>query len=1174
MSIERHRLTTTTTAGLICFLCLVLLIPGSGLAQSDNARLSGFVRDTTGGVIPGARVAARNETTGFERSAITSDEGYYIISALPPGSYTVMAEMVGFKRFEATGKKLDSNMAATFDVLMQIGEIAEIVSVEASTAAVQKDTATLGRLIEGKQIELTQLNGRNPLFLALLKPGVTGSNMIGNSYSMTTGNFNINGSRSQDNMIFFDGAVGIRTRSNTTWSIGVADLDTTHEVQILAANYSAEYGRSAGGQIRIVTKSGGRDFHGSFYEYFRNAALNANTWSRNQTGSPDRPCDQFPTDAACRPSPFRYNQFGYTLSGPVLLPWTSFNQERNKVFWLFGQEYVRVRTSTLRTLTVPTEKMRQGDFSELLGPNRFFSTPRYLRDPLKPGVCNASDQSGCFSDGGIVNKIPIDRLSPNGMAILRAFPEPIPGYLGPGSANWFADRANYDNQVKSTLSVDLYPSVRHQIRWRSQLFKRDLFTAFPFSNDPGYVPRGFVLPNQRTSINWVWSISTNWINEALVTGSKDRVSIPIDVTNARRSTYGINYPYLFPQGKEIDDKIPSVEGLFSRLDGSPYPASSAGPIYQFSDQMTMIRGSHMLKFGALLERSGQNDFDQINVAGVPGGTNNQNGAFAFSNTTPGGTGLAIGNAAMGLFDTYAEIGSRSYTPYRGHMVEWFVNDSWKATPKLVVESGLRHSIIQPQYSLWGNIVVFDPRFYDPSIAATVDPQTGLIIGGDLKARFNGLVIPGNGWPEAAKGRVSIAETGEFDFLFRGTGKSYSKVHKNNLQPRLGIAYAFNDKTALRAGVGRFFSRLGPSDSVFLGGNPPLQAAASVSRGSVDNPGGTGGTAFPLLVTSQDPLFPNPEAWNWNVTLQREIGFSTVVEASYVGRRGLHAQRERNINAVAPGTVQANPGVHIDYLRPYKGFSTIRVTNNDASSRYNSLQLGVNRRFSQGLAFGVAYTLSKSMDDGSAQRDILSNPFDASTWWGPSSFDRRHVAVINGIYQLPFFKNRSSLTGKLLGGWTLSGVSQLQTGSPFSVWTSDDFAGVGAGNGPQFWYINGDPSLPRSQRGFSTGGSDDYWFTVKNPDGSPIFVAPDAGTFSTQNVRNFLYNPGFQGHNLGIFKDFAIGEGHSLQVRFEAFNWLNHPNLGGANSNPRSASFGKVTSKSNERDLQLALRYSF
>jgi carboxypeptidase family protein len=1184
------------------FALIVGLMTASSInvfTQSDNSQISGFAKDQAGAVVAGAKITVKNQTREFQRTTTTNAEGYYVVPNLPPGLYTITIEATGFKLSQTTDKKLDPNIAANADFTLVPGQVTETVNVTASTASVQTETATVGKLVEGKQIQMLQLNGRNPLYLAQLKPGVAGNAMGGFNFGLTTGGLNINGSRTQDNLITIDGAVGVRTRSNGT-SIGVADLDSTQEVQILTANYNAEYGRAAGGQIRMVTKSGGRDFHGNFYEYLRNSAFNANEWGRNASAPANQPCSdpRFENAAHCRPNPFRYNQFGYNLSGPVIIPGTGINRGRDKLFFLWGQEWLRDRRSVNRTLVVPTLKMRQGDFSELATANRFYTSPIFIPDPNKTGmVCNATNQSGCFSDGGIINKIPADQLSANGLGLLRAFPEPIPGFSGPGGANWFAERPLTTDQRKDTVSIDFYPNDKHQLRWRMQLYNFLENNPFPFTNEPGLTPRIFDRPNQTTSINWVWTISPNWISETLVAGSRDQVFIGVDSSAdlLRRSRYGINYPFIFPDRKEIPDKIPTVDGLspFAILDGGPYPSQSTGPIYQFSNNLTNIRGSHTIKFGAYFERAGQNDFDQINVAGTPGGTNNQNGRFAFVDGRNGNQIVtpSIVNAALGNFNTYAEVGPRSFTPYRGHMFEWFAQDAWKVTPKLRLEYGLRHTIIQPYYSLWGNMALFDERYYDPNNVVKQDPLTGFITDGDMRARYNGIVIPGDGLPSAAAGRIVLDP--DLSFLFRGDPKQYSEIHKNTFQPRFGIAYAINDKTVIRAGAGRFMTRLGVSDSVFLGGNPPLQPTASVSNGKVDSPGGRVSNAFPLVITTQDRIFKNPESWAWSATFQRELAFNTTIEVGYVGRRGLHGQRERNINQLPINTCPNNtcpviPGdtrnrrYNADFLRPYEGLSIIRVTNNDANATYHSFQVGVDRRFTNSLSFGVAYTLSKALDDGSAQRFVIPNANDASTLWGPADYDRRHVLVLNAIYEFPFFKNQAKLTGKFLGGWSISAMSQFQTGTPFSITAGDDPAGVGPGSGRQFYVIQGDPQLNHQ---FSSNLTDsNNWFSV-------TAVAPAPGTFSNQKFRNFIYGPGFQNHNIGIFKTFSLTERHRIQFRAEAFNWLNHPNWGGANGtntydpnsgmagsgiglNPLSANFGKVTTKGSERQLQFALRYQF
>ena len=274
-------------AGLMAALWLSISVTAFG--QSDNTQISGFVKDQAGAVVAGAKVVAKNETNGLERTATSNGEGYYIITQLPSGRYTVSIEANGFKQYKENGKKIDPNVPATLDVALQPGQVTEIVNITATAVGVQTESAALTKLVDEQTIKNTMINGRNPLFLAVTKPGVLGSNLGGNSFGLSQAGLVINGARTQDTLITFDGAVGVRTRSNGT-SIGTADLDSTQEVQILTANYNAEYGRSAGGQVRIVTKGGGHDFHGLAYEYLRNAALNTNSWANNRLYNAARPC--------------------------------------------------------------------------------------------------------------------------------------------------------------------------------------------------------------------------------------------------------------------------------------------------------------------------------------------------------------------------------------------------------------------------------------------------------------------------------------------------------------------------------------------------------------------------------------------------------------------------------------------------------------------------------------------------------------------------------------------------------------------------------------------------------------------------------------------------------------------------------------------------------------------
>jgi hypothetical protein len=841
------------------------------------------------------------------------------------------------------------------------------------------------------------------------------------------------------------------------------------------------------------------------------------------------------------------------------------------VFWYWGEEWVRYRFTDTSTQRVPTMLMRQGNFSELLDPNNFFYGKSVtIKDPV----------TGTPFPGNI---IPQNQLSKNGLGILNSWPFPNQAVPLNGNQNWYAAANHPQHQRKDTLAVDFNFTDKQRLQFRRMNYA--FWEYQPLDGGTDETPKYFNRPNQTNSLDYVWTVSPNKVNEFLATVSLDDVYIPVDQAHfLDRTTRGLNYPYIFPQGKLIPNRIPTVNMTnMSGLSGGPYPSHSAGPIYDASDSFTWIKGSHTLKFGALFEREGENDNDEINVNACPTCTNNQNGQFNFTDARSGQptTGVAAANAALGLFDTYSELGQRAYTIFRGDMYEFFAQDSWKATQKLHIDYGVRYTVIVPMHALWRNMAVFAPEYYDPSKAVTVDPKTGTIVPGSGD-RYNGLVIPGSGWPSSAKGRFPEANDPSLNYLFRGVSDHYSDIQWGDIQPRLGIAYQITPKTVVRAGAGRYFTRLGVSDSIFLGGNPPFQPTANVSFGSVDNPGGTSTNLLPLTVTTQSKAFKNPEAWAWNATVGRELPGNTMLSVGYLARRGLHMQREADINQPTVATVQANPGVNLDALRPYKGYNSIRETDNVARSLYNSLQIGVNKRFSRDFLFGVAYTLSHMSDNGSAQRDIIPDTYNATNLWGTSGLDVHQILTINYLYDLPFFRNNHHPVGKALGGWQISGITQFQTGTPCQVIANNDYAGVGqdgnwdsCGGSGQFWVINGNIPTPHQ---FAAGGAQDpaQWFAVKNSDGSPIFTAPPKGTFNLQpNVRSPIHNPGFQNWNIGLFKQFPVNDRVGLQFRAEAFDAFNHPNWGGADFNPTSATFGKITGKTGDvRNLQLSLRLYF
>jgi hypothetical protein len=1173
--------------------CAVLLIAvffsARGFAQSDVGSISGFIRDQSGAVLPTARVTIVNEGTDESHTVVADAQGHYAVTNLPPANYSMAVEAAGFSKFLSVHNSLAASTALAIDGSLAPGSINQTVEVTASAVVLQTESGSVQSEISGQTITDQQLNGRNPLFMGSLLPGLRSSTTLGdfNFAIGTSVPFNVNGARQQDTVVYFDGAPAVRTRGSTQ-VIGVANPDAIEEMQILTSDYQAEYGGSAGGQMRIVSKTGTKDFHATAYEYLRNSAMNANTWTRNQS-----PTTRFA-------SPFRYNNFGFTFGGPVYIPgFHATDKFRQKLFFFVSEDWIRYRFSDTQTQAVPTNLMRAGNFSELLTTNPWYAAPTVVYDPA---TCPVNKAATCKAFNN--NTITPGRLSANGLAIIDAYPAPTPGYLN-GTQNWIAQAAHPINQRKQSISVDLAITDHHHLSFRRQNVTYNEY--LPFDQGSGLTGRFFNRPNQTNGLTWTWIINPSMINEARVTYSLDQVYIPVNTALAgfNRQSFGINFPYIIPGQKAAENKIPSVSGLgsFYGLAGGPYPSHSGGPIYTYSDSLTKVWGNHTVKLGGMFANAGENDNDQINVSTVPGGANNQNGNFAMSDARSGlgGTsGVALANLALGLADSYTEIGPKSYTVWRGQSYEFFAQDSWQVNARLHLDVGLRYTALTPYKAAWGNAAFFDPGSYSASAAPVVNPSTGNITLGTGNA-YNGMVIPGrSSFPSSAAAHGVVGATpatantacagGPCTGLFAPSLKDGYTNTSTVVQPRVGIAYELNQKTVIRGGFGDFATRMGLLDNIFPGGNPPFQpfigvgAVANNLTSMVDNPGyALNPTVSPsLTVTTLDKHLTAPIRFNWNGAIQRELPMKSMFTAAYVGGRGIHNWRVYDINQPTVGAQQAHPNVNPNALRPYLGYAAIQQEKSDGRSRYNSMQLSWQRTNTNNISFGVSYTLSKSSDDSSNYRDILPDTYDTSNLYGPSEYDSRHMVVVNYIWAIPVFRNQNTLEGKLLGGWRISGVAQFQTGAPCGVGMNADYAGVGpsefgsfgCGSEGEFWVMNGKPRILHQFAGY--GGTGKY-FSTTNSDGTPIFTPPAQGTFNhQQGVRNSIYQPGYQDWNLSLKKKFAITESANMEFTTDAYNFINHPNWSGPNLNPTSGQFGQVTGKSttNPRTLQVGLHLTY
>jgi hypothetical protein len=1124
----------------LAFIAL-LLSSGPAFAQFDTAQVSGAIRDTTGAVLPGVDVTLTAIGTGLERRAVSNEAGLYTFANVPVGDYRINATLTGFNPVARTGVRVNAGINIRVDIEMSLGGLTETVQVEAATTLV--DTSVIGRTVRAEQISEVPLSGRRATQVAQLVPGAVGGNMGAFASPVTqfaTGITSINGGRSEEFITTVDGAPSIRVRANGGFTMGMQNADTVEEVQVVTSNYQAEHGRSSAGQLRLVTKSGTQQFRGNGFWSGQDESLNANTWTNNRAG--------------LEKSPHSFNQYGFTAGGPIYIP-GAFNTSRQQLFFFWGEEWDRYRSVENQQGTVPTAAMRNGDFSELLNPaNPFFGGVRTIRDP----------RTGLPFAGNI---IPLDRISPNGRALLNSYPLPTPGFQQ-GTANWIGRPPTFNNTRKDSIKIDWVPANNHRVSvrhtWAPNVWNDpESFTAYSSVWD---------YPGRTMAATYTSTLSSSLINEFTFSwGSTkparffgqlncDYCPDKSGVSYPTRGEIGLNYPFMFPGTKLDPDKLSNLTiQNFGTLTLNQYPGYWYDFVFLWSDNVTKIKGNHTFKAGASVERSGMKDQIQLSSAQAPA-TTNQNGSFRFTGARTDAAGLPIANALLGLFDDYTEFGAKPLTNFIGMGYDVFGQDSWKVTRNLTLELGLRYSLWQQ----WGEennaIASFQSQFYDPARAVSIDRAAGFVIPGTGDP-FNGIVLPGDGpTPEALNAFPQLAD---LQRLYHGLPRGFAENPRNGLQPRLGMAYALSDKMTFRSGVGLFLNRPQINTSAAYGFNPPLSEMATVINGNVDAPAGAQRRTFPLVMAMFSPDYTNTRSWAWNATFDRELPGQISGQISYVGRSASNLERARNINQLEPGTIQANPGVNANALRPFKGFGSITLYETPGKSRYNAMQLQVQRRATRGVGFSMAYTLSRTKDDGSSRTELLPNTYDESGYYSLSSLDRPHVLVTQAYYRLPTLDSAPVVLKSVFGNWNVSGVLQAQSGAPFDVTTNVDIAGVGPGSGAQYYNIVGDPNTGRTD----FDGTKAIWFD------KAAFQAPAAGTFATNWERNNLRQPGFWDLNMSLRKSVPFGT-HRAEFRLDAFNVLNHTNLGGVNSNPVSADFGTITSLTGNRTMQLGFQYIF
>ncbi|HZB45701.1 MAG TPA: hypothetical protein VE360_10675, partial [Pyrinomonadaceae bacterium] len=777
-------------------------------------------------------------------------------------------------------------------------------------------------------------------------------------------------------------------------------------------------------------------------------------------------------------------------------------------------------------------------------------------------------RTACFAG----NIIPTARITPDGAAIADVFRFAIEGAAAyadtPTANNAVIQGDNPFNFREEILRLDYKFNDNHSIYGR---YVHDYFNLIaPFGtfidSQLPTIPTNRVRPATSYQVSYTWLISPTLINEAKINASWNGQRIPPAGDAWKRETYGFQFPQLFAGGR-FDNSIPNVNVQnFATFAGASRSLLSPTTDIAFSDNVSINRGSHSLRTGILVARNRKDQNGRsiysgdvtFNTGGNPNTTNN-----------------ALADALLGNFRSYTEAADDPVAFFRFTQVEAYVSDSWKVSRKLSLELGVRYYNLGPIYTQANNIANFVPRLYDPARAVNVS-RTNVVTLGPNSNRFNGLIRAGDGIPDEERGRVNVSDALLAAVPAGAPRGLYPTYHK--FAPRVGFAFSpfESDSTVLRGGFGIFYDRP-EGNLVYSQPNlPPFIESSQFNNGNLSNiRGGAAAALSPFgEIHSISEDFEVPYSMNFSLSVQRELPRGFFVEAAYVGNLGRHLISQPDINQPSFAAIRANlllpanQQFDTNALRPYKGYSAIRMRLSDSVSNYNSMQLYATKRKGD-WTMTAGYTWSKALADSSGNGDNLEDALGNRHFsYGPTTFDRRHVFFTSYIYRIPFFKGMKGIGGAILSGWEFSGITRLQTGQPLTV-TGEAIIG---GGGRRADYIGGDVLLPDGERG------PNGWI---NP--AAFRAAPDDRRGNSG--VGIVPGPGRQTWDFSFRKQFQATEDVRVQLKADFFNAFNRANFRNPDTNwgrlnaagdcsPCRAQFGTISDTAPARNIQLGLKVSF
>ncbi len=1147
---------------------LVLLLGAAAVwAQSPRGTITGIVTDAQGARVPGVEITAVNTATNIANRATTSEDGTYAIPALPVGVYQITARAKGFKAAQRSDVTLEVAQTLRVDFTLELGAITETITVTGEIARVQTEQSTLGTVVERQRIEELPLNGRHVFNLVKLVAGVRPVDRSTDGFGeITNQGFSqimFNGGPIYGNQFFVDGGMNTVPVHN---EISVVPMtDAVEEFKVETNALKAEFGQTSGGVVNVATKSGTNEFHGSLYEFFRNDALDARYAYSTQRD---------PLSGRIKPV-LRYNQYGGTVGGPVLIP--KLYNGKNRTFFFAGYEQWRHRTSSFLQGTVPTPEQRAGDFTKT------FDSRGVMIPIFDPATTRANPSgSGFIRDPLAGNMVPRSRMDPVSLKVLEYMPLPNARPQDPvtNALNFISLAVTPVNQGVTNIRMD------HRFSERDSMFGRYSATRNTRQGTGRGLgpadPELFARRDQRDNHNLVVT--------------ETHVFSPSIINEFKANVTRQNLPFLHPSfGQNWPDKlgIPAIfpRDLFPRVEIGGMMALGANPTsagiraqhtIQLADSLSIVRGRHTIKAGIDQRWFRLNWFLRRNISG-----NFQFGAGLTNDPQrPAGTGIGMATFLLGevsggqqQFNTAYSFHSWSHASY--------VQDDIKLTRRLTINLGLRYDLASEPVERHNRYSNFNPF--------EINPETKMpgVLG------YAGVNLPRH-------------------FV----GRDY-----NNFGPRFGFAWDVrgNGKTAVRGGYGLVYLLVESGDTqgdnsnslgfaattpfVAAGGAPVKAFQFSQGPASLVRPLGPAGG--PSAFRGQSVQF---QAWNartpylqqWNFTLQQALPFRWVISASYAGNKGtklfggnyamnqldpayfsLRLQLQDQVanpffGQIATGALSGRTISRSQSLRPYPDYINVNTfAAHGSSSIYHSLQMSIERRYSNGLSALISYTFGKLINDsfsiaggGSANPGLgdyrigrLNRRLDRAV----DQNDVTHRMVASAVYELPFGPKKPLLgsargvLGHLVGGWQTNTIVTVESGTPLMVRGANNFTGI------SYPDVVRNPALPDSQR------SVNRWFDTdafRNPADWTIGNAP--------RTLSYLRGPGMVDVALSLFKNFRVAERIRLEVRGEAFNAFNHlnpnnpnvsfsPNAQGVNTN---ALFGRITGALSARRIQLGMRLTF